>query len=276
VSKSYLAEILQKSALQPVRAVVFDLGGTLEETYYDDALRTAATRGLQQLLVERNLDPRLPLPELQATILAGIRAYSAWREATEIELPPERVWTEYVFPAAGLPKERLMAAAEDLTFYYETQFQTRTLRPEAPAMLQVLIARGYRLAVISNIISRRLVAAKLAEYGIARYFDPILTSSNFGWRKPNKRIFLECASRLGLPPGECAYVGDTVSRDVIGARRAGYGLAIQIKSFLTTKADRATDVEPPDAIIEDLRELVGLMERYESGVSSERTAITDS
>ena len=262
--------------IKPIRAVVFDLGGTLEEIHYDDALRATATRGLQQLLIERDLDPRLPLSKLQATVLAGIRAYSDWREKTEIELPPERVWTEYIFVDAGLPKERLMAAAEDLTFYYETHFQARTVRLAAPAMLQALAAMGYRLAVISNIISRRLVAVKLAEYGIARYFDPILTSSNFGWRKPNERIFLECARLVGLPPANCAYVGDTISRDVIGARRAGYGLAIQIKSFLTNKADKETDVEPPDAIIQDLWELVGLMERYESGVSAERTAVTDS
>ena len=152
-----------------------------------------------------------------------------------------------------------MVAAEDLTFYYETQFQARTVRPEAPAMLRALAAMGYRLAVISNIISRRLVVVKLAEYGIARYFDPILTSSNFGWRKPNERIFLECARLVGLPPANCAYVGDTISRDVIGARRAGFGLAIQIKSFLTGRADKDTDVEQPDAIIRDLREVVALM-----------------
>ena len=251
---------MQKLALQPIRAVVFDLGGTLEETYYDDALRTAATRGLQQLLIERDLDPGLPLPELQAAVLAGLRAYTDWREKSEIELPPERVWTEYIFPAAGLPNERLMASAEDLTFFYETQFQARTMRPEAPAMLRALAAKGlpfgghfqYHQPPVGG-------RSKLAEYGIARYFDPILTSSNFGWRKPNERIFLECARLLGLPPAGCAYVGDTISRDVIGARRAGYGLAIQIKSFLTTKADKETDVEQPDAIIRDLWEVVGVM-----------------
>jgi putative hydrolase of the HAD superfamily len=261
MSESHLAGTLQKLAIKPIRAVVFDLGGTLEETYYDDTLRATATGGLQQLLIERDLDPGLPLPQLQAAVLAGLGAYTDWREKTEIELPPERVWTEYIFPAAGLPNERLMASAEDLTFFYETQFQARTMRPEAPAMLRALAAKGYRLAVISNIISRRLVQVKLAEYGIARYFAPILTSSNFGWRKPNERIFLECARLLGLPPAGCAYVGDTISRDVIGARRAGFGLAIQIKSFLTTKADKETDVEQPDAVIQDLRELVRLMER---------------
>jgi len=54
-------------------------------------------------------------------------------------------------------------------------------------------------------------------------------------------------------------VGETVSRDVIGARRARYGLVIQIRSFLTDKADQVTDVRSPDAVIYDLMQVVGLV-----------------
>jgi putative hydrolase of the HAD superfamily len=54
-------------------------------------------------------------------------------------------------------------------------------------------------------------------------------------------------------------VGDTVSRDVIGARRAGFGLAIQIQSFLTERSDRGTADVPPDAVVHDLREVVDLV-----------------
>jgi putative hydrolase of the HAD superfamily len=64
---------------------------------------------------------------------------------------------------------------------------------------------------------------------------------------------------LELPPVACAYVGDTISRDVAGARRSGYGLAIQIKSFLTATSDRPTDVEPPDAVIHNLMQIVDLI-----------------
>ncbi len=88
-----------------------------------------------------------------------MKAYQAWREESEIELPPERVWQEYIFPDHGLPRERLAAAAEDLTFFYETHYQVRSLRPEAPAVLEALHRKGFRLAIISNIISRRLVPA---------------------------------------------------------------------------------------------------------------------
>jgi putative hydrolase of the HAD superfamily len=246
-------------AVRPIRAVVFDMGGTLEDLYYDDASRTEAMLGLHKLLIERNLDPCLSLPDLQATVLTGMKAYQAWREESEMELSSERVWTEYVFANHGLPKDRLRANAEDLTYFYETHFYVRSLRPEAPALLDALHERGLSLAIISNIISHRVVQGCLKRYGIEHYFDPVITSAAFGWRKPNARIFLEAARLMNLPPAACAYVGDTVSRDVIGARRARYGLAIQIKSFLTDRADKDIHVQPPDAIIHDLMQVVGLV-----------------
>ena len=252
--------------INPIRAVVFDMGGTLEELYYDDASRMQATVGLRELLSTLGLDPGMGLPELQTTVLAGMKTYQGWREAHERELPPERVWTEYIFPNHGLSKKQLMAVAEDLTYFYETHYQTRSLRPEAPAVLETLHQKGFRLAIISNMISRELVQRRLPEYGIARYFSVILTSSNLGWRKPSTVIFAEAARRLQLPPVTCAYVGDTVSRDVIGARRAGYGLAIQVLSFLSHQADCGLEADSlssqglrPDAVIHDLTEVVDLV-----------------
>jgi putative hydrolase of the HAD superfamily len=247
--------------IDPIRAVLFDMGGTLEELYYDETLRQEATCGLHALLAERSLDPGLDLPGLQATVLSGIKTYQVWREQREVELPPEKLWTEYIFPNHGLSRERLMAAADELAFFYETRYYARGLRPEAPAVLEALHSQGLRLAIISNVLSRRTVPLKLVEYGIAHYFDPVLASTVLGFRKPNPRIFLEATRLLGLPPAACAYVGDTVSRDVIGARRAGYGLAIQIKSFLTDKADRRAADVSPDAIIHDLRQVVDLVTR---------------
>ncbi|MBN1580041.1 MAG: HAD family hydrolase [Anaerolineae bacterium] len=253
-------------AVTPIRAVVFDMGGTLEDLYYDDAIRQEATRGLQELLTARDLDPGLDLPDLQATLLSGMKAYQGWRKESEVELPPERVWTEYIFANHDLPHGRsykwdlgLMAAAQDLTFFYETHFQVRSLRPEAPELLDSLYKRGFCLAIISNIISHRVVLHSLKQYGIEHYFNPVVTSAQFGWRKPNARIFIEAARLMNLTPAACAYVGDTVSRDVIGARRAGYGLVIQIKSFLTDKADCGTGNVLPDAVIHDLSQVVNLV-----------------
>ena len=197
---------------------------------------------------------------LYAVLKAGIKRYQNWREKTELELPPERLWSEYVFADLDLPKDRLAACGEELAFHWDTHFSKRNLRPEVPAMLGALHERGFKLGVISNIMSREAVPHSLAEYGIAAYFGAVLASSAFGWRKPNPRIFLEGARRLNVSPSECAYVGDTISRDVIGTRRAGFGLAIQIKSFLTKRSDETTHDETPDAIVQDLLQVVDLVD----------------
>jgi putative hydrolase of the HAD superfamily len=246
-------------ASNPIQAVLFDMGGTLEELHSDEVVHREAARGLRELLRERGVDPGLSLPDLQATVSAGLEAYQTWRKGPEIELPPERVWSEFILTGHGLSKERVATAAEDISFFYDTHFHMRNLRPEAPAVLEMLKQQGFRLAIISNVVSRRLVPCMLAEYGIAHYFDPVVTSSSLGWRKPNERIFGEALRLMRLPPEACVYVGDTISRDVIGARRAGFGLAIQIKSYLTARSDRGVQDVQPDAIIRDLSEVVELV-----------------
>ncbi len=243
----------------PLLAVLFDMGGTLEEVYYDEQLRLQATLGFRDLLAQHGLDPGLAAPDLYATIKAGMKRYQAWRLQTEQELAPERLWSEFIFADQNLPKEKLASVGEELAFHWDQHFSRRVLRSEVPTLLETLRQRGLRLGVISNITSRGFVPHRLAEYGIASYFDAVVTSAELGWRKPNAGIFLEAARLVGFPPGECAYVGDTVSRDVVGARRAGYKMVIQIKSFLTKQSDSERDVTPPDAIVQNLMQVIDLL-----------------
>lgn len=246
--------------LNRLRAVLFDLGGTLEDVYYDDQLRLHATQGFRNLLAQHDVDPGLAVPELYAVIKAGMAKYQAWRLETEQELAPERLWSEFVFVSQNLPQGKLASIGEELAFYWDKHFVRRSLRPETPVTLEALRRRRLRLGVISNITSRRFVPYSLAKYGIASYFDAVVNSAEFGWRKPNPCIFLEAARLVGEPPHACAYVGDTISRDVIGARRAGYAMVIQIKSFLTTKSDSERDVTPPDAVVQNLAQVIGLVD----------------
>ncbi len=246
-------------AVKPIEAVLFDMGGTLERLYYDEnTLRMAAPRMLE-FLRGRDLDPGLSPSELQSRVVAGMEGYQAWREQSQIELSPEKVWTEFIFPDCGPSKERLAAVAEELSYLHATHFQERSLRPEAPAVLEELRRRGFRLAVISNVLSRGLVGSCLAEYGIAHHFEQVVTSAQFGWRKPNRRIFDEAVRLMELAPSACAYVGDTLSRDVAGARHAGFGLAIHIRSFMTDRSDKGIVAVEPDAVIYDLLEVVELV-----------------
>ncbi len=86
-----------------------------------------------------------------------------------------------------MSRAAVAAAGEELALHYELNFYERSLRPEACAALDALKASGFRLALISNVLSLGMVPASLSAYGITGYFDPVVSSSGFGWRKPSPR-----------------------------------------------------------------------------------------
>lgn len=85
--------------------------------------------------------------------------------------------------------------------------------PGAEILVTAARRRGLRTALLSN-------ADKLGDDDIADLFDTIVLSGQIGFGKPDIRIYLLTAERLGLTPEECVFVDDMIS-NVHGAVRAG-------------------------------------------------------
>ncbi len=252
-----------------IRAVFFDMGGTLQTYGFDHQLRLEATPGLRKLLREAGIAPSLTDPELEAAVSNGLERYKRWSIESLIELPPSNVWADYVFRDCPVDRGRLAPIAEELAFYTETHFYRRAMRPEAPAVLKDIQKLGVKIGLISNVNSRQQVPANLEEYGIRKYFDPIVLSCEYGRRKPDPAIFHYAARLANVPTSECAYIGDRIARDIEGARRAGYGLAIQIKhEFEHGEADEGP---APDAIVQRMDEVLDIL-RARAAESCQRPA----
>lgn len=242
-----------------IQAVFFDMGGTIETFYYDAELRIKASEDLVCLLKEKDLDLALTPGQLYLHIEANLdRAQQAVKQTDE-EISPECFWQDYVFCDHPFGREKINAAAEELSCWLETHYYLRRLRPEAPEALERLHLMGLKLGVISNIQSRTQVNQSLEKYGIRQYFDIIVTSSNYGVRKPHPSIFHYAASQMGVPTSACAHVGDRISRDIAGARRAGLGLAVQIVHDFNPDQDSGNHV--PDARITRMTELIEVIQR---------------
>ena len=136
-------------------------------------------------------------------------------------------------------------------------------RPHLKETMEALKAMGLRLGVISNIISRSVVRHFLAEYGIEELMDCVITSAETGIRKPSPEIFRAAEKAMDLRPEELAYVGDTISRDVIGTRKAGWALMIQISNPSIAHRDAGLENAgwEPDYRIEDLAEIPAILKR---------------
>ena len=88
--------------------------------------------------------------------------------------------------------------------------------------LEFLFENRIRTGVISNIsFSGKAVRDRIAQVVPENHFEFILATSEYMYRKPNKRIFDLALEKAGLMPEEVWYVGDQYECDIVGARNAG-------------------------------------------------------
>ena len=240
-----------------IRAVFFDMGGTIQTFGYTRELRLAATAGLQEQLLSAGIDLHLDNQGLYQLVSDGLERYHRWSVQSMEELSTQVVWRDYILVDHPVDLDALAAVSEDLMLYIETHYYERNMRPEMPAVLESLQAMGLKIGLISNVCSRGQVPVNLDEYGIRHYFDPIVLSSEYGRRKPDPAIFHYAARLANVPTSECLYVGDRIARDIVGSRKAGFRLAVQIRhDFDHGESDEGAT---PDAVIDTMMELIDLL-----------------
>lgn len=238
--------------------VLFDMGGTLEDILYNKETQQEAARKLLEILRDHGLDPGCPQEVFWEKLFSGVKAYKQWSEGNMLEKKPEEIWPDWYLRDFAFDREQLLPITEELANTYEVTFYHRELRPDAREMLQALKDRGYRLGVISNNASLYNVFNMLETYGIRSFMEDVTVSSVTGYRKPHPEIFRISLRQMQARPEECVYVGDTVSRDIIGPKQVGFAKAVQIRSFLSEQKDvgLSRDVFQPDTVVRDLRDLV--------------------
>ena len=225
-----------------IDTVLFDMGGTLEDILVDDESRHASIQGVLDILRAHGIDPDKDFETAASAINAGWERYGAYRDPRQRELKPEEIWGSFVLTDFGLDEESVRSYAEELAHMWEVTHYHRALRPHVREMLEGLKDLGMKLGVISNTASLYQVFDILKEYGIRDYFQDVTLSSVTGYRKPNPNIFMVSLHQVQSDPAHCAYVGDTISRDVIGPIRMGFGATFHIDSYLTRLKD--TPVSP--------------------------------
>ena len=247
-----------------LNTVLFDMGGTLEDIWYNDDTVTDAMEQLKKVLQANGLESGCTDQEFQERVLAGVKDYKRWSEGNMLEAKPEEIWPDYYLKSFGFDREKLLPITEELANLWEITYYHRELRPGVKELLDGLKARGYHIGVISNNASLYNVFNVLEEYGIRDYMEDVTVSSVTGYRKPHPEIFRISMRQMRCRPENCVYVGDTVSRDIIGAKRAGFGRAAQIYSFLTAQKDVGIPIaesEKPDVVIQNFEEFLDWLDR---------------
>ncbi len=244
-----------------IQAVLFDLGGTLEDLSSTPLQRREAAAYIQKVLATRSKLFRMPEEMFFEALTAGYERYKEYTASLR-EKSPEEIWGDFYLSAFPEGREVVISMADHLSELWETHFYVREIKPESKAVLTQLRKAGFRIGLITNTSSRSAPYLLLEKYGVLELFDLILTSAGEGHRKPGTTLFLRAAQLLEVTPGQCAYVGDQVAKDMLGARLAGYNRTFLVCSPFT--ALHSEDFSLVDVQLPELSWLPELLQATEN------------
>jgi putative hydrolase of the HAD superfamily len=183
-----------------LRAVAFDVDGTLypNGSMYLQSLGLALTNLplLKALEKSRNFlrdhpDTSDHFHRVQAQLVAH-----------ELDITPDRAYA--------------LIEARIYTRWFRI-FRTLRLFPELRETVEAFRSTGLKLAILSDFPIRN----RVTDLGLPGPWDAQFTSEDTGYLKPHPQAFLLLAQKLGLPPEDILYVGNSYTYDVLGSTGAG-------------------------------------------------------
>ena len=199
--------------MHSVRAVLFDLDGTLADTAADlgyvlNLQRTA--RGLDQL----------PLDRVRPVVSQGARGLLRIGFGLTPEQDDYRAMRDEFFElyAANLMRQtRLFDGMDEL--------------------LEELETRGLAWGIVTNKLAR-FTEPLVTALGLVHRAGCVISGDTCARPKPHPDPLLEAARRLGAEPCACLYVGDD-ERDVQASRAAGMKSVVALYGYLGENAQPA-------------------------------------
>jgi len=243
-----------------VKGILFDINGTLLDIHTDEG-HEEIYRVLSKLLSYQGiaLDPN-SLKEQYYQVMKEQRAASREHhpEFDAVGIFREIITQHSTNFTRGLSTTKLEHLSIFLAETYRavSRFQLQTY-PDVEATVRHLHSK-YRLAVVSDGQSA-YATAELHAVGLLGYFDPIIISGDFGYRKPDQRLFTAALTAMNMTSSDVLFVGNDMHRDVYGAQRVG----IKTIFFKSNQGTHQKDGVEPDYIIYHFAELLKAIHFFE-------------
>ena len=184
-----------KLPLFAVKAVLFDLDGTLVDSAPDLALAVERMRAARQL-------PALPLEGYRPHASSGARGM---------------IQVAFGVPPADPTYDALKQ--EFLTHYEQCLLHHTRCFDGVKELVTTLAQRRMPWGIVTN-KAQRLTDPVLAGLPTLSGAGAVVCGDTTPWPKPHPAPLREAARRLGVSPSACIYVGDD-ERDIVAGREAG-------------------------------------------------------
>lgn len=259
-------------ALEGIRAVVFDVYGTLLISGSGDiSLASEGSRGAAALeaLAAVSREPARPEPDGDAIVSALHEAVLAAHQAAKSEHPEVEIrdlW-RVVVEQLGLPIQDNQI--ERFAIEYECRVNPIWPMPGLAETLSGLGNLGLELGIVSNaqfftpLAFEPLTGKSLAMWGSAESLG--VWSYEHREAKPGVFLYERCAEALaarGIGPSEALFVGNDLRNDVWPAQRVGFKTALfagDARSLRWRRDDDRLAEVRPEAVVTDLRQLLQIV-----------------
>jgi len=200
------------------KMILFDYGQTLANEKKFDGI--AGTRAVLQYATNNKYNHTAEDVQAAAdAINAELGRFDPKRRhLVQLEVP-NHMFTAYLYQSMGI---EIPLSHQDIDRVF-----WRAASPGVPTdgiedFLAFLKDRNIRTGVISNITyCGEVVEERINDLLPEHSFEFMIATSEYMFRKPNKRIFELALEKAGLQPEDVWYIGDNYLCDVVGARNAG-------------------------------------------------------
>lgn len=135
---------------------------------------------------------------------------------------------------------------------YKSEFEA--LYDDARLVLQELSKR-FKLGIIAN--QSGDLSERLRSWQIDKYFTTVISSADYGFAKPDKRLFAAALEKSGVAARNAVMVGDRLDNDILPANELGF-ITVRIKQGFAKNQIAPSAVYVPTYAVNNLTELIKL------------------
>lgn len=224
-----------------IKGILFDLYGTLIDIETDESMEEIY-RGIAHYLTYHGV--HLHRWEVRDHYYRIVKQQREARGEEYPEIDVEAIWGAFL-KERGIEEEpgRRSLALTLAQIYRGISRKKLQLYPDVKRVLDEL-RPAYPMGLVSD-AQPCYALPEMEALGLKGYFDPIVISAYFGFRKPDRRLVEKALDTMKLKPAEAIFVGNDMYRDIHGAKRLG----IRTIFFDSNQGDKHYENLSPDYIV---------------------------
>jgi putative hydrolase of the HAD superfamily len=234
--------------IMTIKGLLFDLYGTLIDIETDEGMEEIY-RSISHFLNYHEI--YLHRRELKDRYYEIMKEQKEDRNETHPEIDVEAIWDTLLrqegMEASPARQELSVTLAQLYRGISRKRLQLYSGVKETLDELRL----AYPLALVSD-AQPCFAIPEIKAAGLGGYFDPIIISAYYGFRKPDPRLIEKALRSLKLLPSEVIYVGNDMYRDIYGATLLG----IRTIFFDSNQGQKSYEGITPDYYVSRFEDVV--------------------